>query len=128
MAYLYTMELTYKELKKRDVINVVDGKCLGQITDLTLVFPSGKLVGITVPGKKSCKLLNIFNRNPLYIEVNKITKIGNDVILVNLQCMDVCSPSSPVEKPRPPRPPHHAHSQPPTCEQLFSNDCDDEEY
>ncbi len=77
------MELSFKELSKREVVNVTDGKCLGHIVDLTLDFPKGIMSGITVPSKKS-----IFNclgwYEKIFIESYKIKKIGKDVILVDL--------------------------------------------
>ena len=123
------MELRFKDLKKRDVINVVDGRCLGKITDLTLVFPSGVLVGITVPGKKRNWFISLFVRGGLYIEESKIIKIGNDVILVNLKCGDVCEDSVDLNPKKPPSP----CSGSPTCESLFgakspSNRIDTEDY
>lgn len=90
------MELSFKDLKKRDVINLADGRCLGQITDLVLVFPEGLLTGIVVPNKNRkgiLKLLNFFDRSNLFIEESKIKKIGSDVILVDLKCGDLCGES-----------------------------------
>ena len=78
------MQLSFRELRKKDVINVSDGRCLGRIIDLTLSFPQGILTGITVPGRKSCGF-RLFDRNDIFIEENKILKIGGDVILVNLK-------------------------------------------
>ncbi len=98
------MELTYKELSKREVINIVDGKSLGRITNLTLSFPGGKLSGITVPGKNQNFFSKIFSKSELYIPVNKILKIGNDVILVNLSCGDTCGDAVPVSNPPRPKP------------------------
>jgi YlmC/YmxH family sporulation protein len=110
------MDLTYNELKNRDVINVVDGKCLGRIIDLTLSFPKGVLTGITVPGRRQNCLSRIFSKSEQFIGVNNIIKIGNDVILVNLRCGDTCSPSVPAsEPPKPPRP----CPKPPSCEDIF---------
>lgn len=99
------MKLTYNELAKREVINTVDGKSLGKISDLELDFPKGILTAIIVPGKKGCKLFNIFNRTKLYISRRDIVKIGGDVILVKLNCGNVCDDSigvsSPPKKPEP---------------------------
>ncbi len=78
------MELSFKELKKRDVINVVDGRCFGRIVDLKLKFPEGLLTGIMVPGKKSCWILRFFDRPKIFIEESKIIKIGGDAILVSV--------------------------------------------
>ncbi len=95
------MELTYNELRTREVINVVDGKSLGKIIDLTLSFPEGKLRGITVPGHKQGWISKIFDRARLYIDRHDIKKIGGDVILVSLNCGDTCSESTQVSKRKP---------------------------
>lgn len=112
------MELSFKDLRKREVINVVDGKSLGYITDIELRFPSGKMSGIVVPGKSVNCFSRFFTKSSLYIPVDKIRKIGNDVILVDLKCGEVCSPSTGIgvkEKPsfREPCPPPCSPCQPP---------------
>lgn len=108
------MELTYNELAKRDVINIADGRCLGRIIDIKLVFPSGKLVGIFVPGRKSRGLFRFFDKSSIYIEENRILKIGGDVILVDIRCGDNCLPSINLNAPPPPKPPKHNNCAP-TC-------------
>ena len=92
------MELTYNDLAKKDVINVSDGKCLGRITNIKLVFPEGRIVGIFVPGRKGCKFFRWFDKTEVYIEERKIVKIGGDVILVDIRCGEDCLP-------KPPKPP-----------------------
>lgn len=106
------MELTFNDLRKRDVINVKDGACLGRITDINLTFPSGKFLGIFVPGKRKPFFLRPFGKNSVYIEESKIIKIGNDVILVNLGIAEECAN---VDL-RPERPPS---KKPSPCEELF---------
>ena len=132
------MELNYSELAKRDVINVADGSCLGRIIDLTLTFPDGVLAGIFVPGRKQHGLLKMFDKTRIYIEENKIIKIGGDVILVDLRCADLCAPNvgvgktqpKPSPKPCPPQKPCPPKPCPPPqnicCEGLdLSNICDE---
>ncbi|MBO7345449.1 MAG: YlmC/YmxH family sporulation protein [Clostridia bacterium] len=126
-AYRNNMELTYNELKKRDVINIADGKCLGRITNVKLRFPQGVIVGIFVPGRK-VRCFRLFDRTELYIEEKKILKIGGDVILVDLKCSDTCAPNvkvgQPIEKPRPPAPPPCPSFCPPKqeiCGDIFGN-------
>lgn len=109
------MELSFKDLKNRDVINITDGKCLGRITDLTISFPRAVLIGITVPGSRKNWFLQLFDRNKFYIEERKILKIGNDVILVDINCGEVCEPNVNVNKPKPQRPSSPCG----TCEELF---------
>ena len=92
------MELTYNELRKRDVINVSDGRCLGRIIDLRLSFPEGIMVGIVVPGRRTHGLLKLFDKSQLYIDESRIIKIGGDVILVDINCGDLCSSSMRLNK------------------------------
>lgn len=115
------MNLTYRDLQKRDVINVVDGKCLGRIIDLTLSFPKGILTGITVPGRRQNWLSRIFSKTEQFISVNNIVKIGNDVILVNLRCGEVCSPSVDTCNPPKPKKPNCK----PSCGELFGKNSED---
>ena len=70
------MTLTYQELKKKDVINVITGKNLGKITDLIIDASIGKIVKIVVAGKKG--FLSCENEE---INFDCITKIGDDTIL-----------------------------------------------
>lgn len=106
------MELTYKELQKRDVINIVDGRCLGRVVDARFDFPRGMLIGIYVPARKNRGLFSLFDKSTLYIEVRKIKKIGGDVILVEIPCGGECLPSTCVGKPdnNPPKPPCPPHT------------------
>ena len=113
------MKLSYKDLRKRDVINVEDGKCLGRITNIELNFPEGVLVGIIVPGRKGFRL---FDRSELYIDQSKIIKIGGDVILVNINCGSVCSPNINLNK-KPPRNPNSLDCCPPMNTPPCDNSC-----
>lgn len=76
------MEITYCELTKMDVVNVVDGKNLGKTVDLVLCI-DGKIKGIVVMGDK--KLLKVVSKDTsLFVPWCNICKIGEDVILVKL--------------------------------------------
>ncbi len=139
------MELTYSELKKRDVVNIVDGKCLGRINDIKFRFPEGVIVGIIVPGKRSCFLAGLFSKSSLYIPEKNIVKIGGDVILVDLSCGTQCADyvnlgkgdssgrkdckdkkSKPSSCP-PPHPPTCPPPHPPVCTPPCSNPCECDE-
>ncbi len=100
------MELSFNELKKRDVVNVADGRCLGRMTDLELKFPEGVMNAIIVPGRNDNCLVRLFTRSKLRISVKNIVKIGGDVILVNLSCGDMCADSVKPKKPPLPPPPN----------------------
>ena len=69
------------DLKLKEVINILDGKRLGAITDIEIDIESGRLTAIVVPGPG--KFLGFFGRNEdVVIPWDKINKIGADVILV----------------------------------------------
>jgi len=69
------------DLKLKNVINVVDGKILGGISDIEIDVESGKLTAIVVPGNG--RFLGLFSRaEDVVIPWEKIRKIGSDVILV----------------------------------------------
>ncbi|MBC8014862.1 MAG: YlmC/YmxH family sporulation protein, partial [Sporomusaceae bacterium] len=53
--------LKTSDLKLKEVINTIDGKRLGGITDIEIDVESGKLVAIVVPGNG--KFLGLFGRN-----------------------------------------------------------------
>lgn len=75
------MELSFLDLKEREIINVFDGKKLGRVIDIVFNNESGLVRGIVVPGDRK-----MFHRaDDLFIPIDKIKRIGNDVILVGVQ-------------------------------------------
>jgi YlmC/YmxH family sporulation protein len=73
--------LKTSDLKMKEVINIIDGKRLGTITDIEIDIETGRLTAIVVPGIG--KFLGIFGRSEdVVIPWEKINKIGTDVILV----------------------------------------------
>ncbi len=75
------MEITFTDLKQREVINVFDGKKLGRITDLVFDIETGKVEGIIVPGEKK-----IFRKtDDIFIPLEKLKRIGDDVILIGIE-------------------------------------------
>lgn len=79
------MILSYKELRKRDVVNIADGRSFGKISDLKLEFPRGILKGIVVNEGRKSGLIGFFCKNEIFIDEKNIVRIGGDVILVNLK-------------------------------------------
>ena len=73
--------LKTSDLKLKEIINVLDGKRLGTITDIEIDVESGRLTAIVVPG--GGRFLGMFGRSEdIVIPWEKINKIGLDVILV----------------------------------------------
>ncbi|MHB1420460.1 MAG: YlmC/YmxH family sporulation protein [Bacillota bacterium] len=71
------------DLRLRDVINVIDGRRLGSIKDIDLDLEDGKVKTLILPGNG--RFMGLFGKNDdLEIPWEKITKIGVDVILVEL--------------------------------------------
>ena len=70
------------DFKRKEVINIKDGKRLGFVQDVTADFKTGTISEIIVPG--NTKIFNIFSSgNELVIPWSSITTIGDDVILVD---------------------------------------------
>lgn len=69
------------DLQDKDVVNVNDGKRIGNIIDVN-IDSTGKTIGLMV--EKSKFLVSLFNNNIVEIKWSQIEKIGKDVILVNI--------------------------------------------
>ena len=70
------------DLQSKDVINVIDGKKVGNIIDIA-IESDGKMTGLIV--EKSKFFVSMFsNKNELEIRWEQIEKIGEDVILVSI--------------------------------------------
>ncbi len=77
------MELSFCDLKCKDVINISDGKNMGTLTDIIFDTCCGRIMGIIVPCSKN--FFNIFKtNNDIFIPYNRICKIGKDIILVDI--------------------------------------------
>ena len=76
------MELSFSELRAKEVINTQDGKKLGKVCDVILCYPDNRWVGLVVPSGRGITL----KRQELFLDLKSIVKIGEDVILVNVGC------------------------------------------
>ncbi|MBQ8468898.1 MAG: YlmC/YmxH family sporulation protein [Clostridia bacterium] len=74
------MEISFVDLKNKEVINIFDGKRLGHIIDITFEVPTGKVLGVVVPGIKKF----MHKSEDIFIAIDNIKKIGEDVLLVRL--------------------------------------------
>ena len=70
------------DFKHKEVINIVDGKRLGFVQDVTANLETGIITSIIVPGNN--KIFNVFSSNDLVIPWKDIKCIGDDVILVEV--------------------------------------------
>lgn len=70
------------ELQHKDVVNVLDGKKIGNIIDVS-INNDGNMSGLIV--EKTKFFISMFtNRNEIEISWKQIEKIGEDVILVRI--------------------------------------------
>lgn len=69
------------ELQNKDVVNITDGKKIGNIIDVS-IDSSGKTTGLIVEKYKF--LVSMFTNKEVEIKWAQIEKIGEDVILVNI--------------------------------------------
>ncbi len=84
------METSFFAMRCKEVINVVDGKSLGKISDLIFDLYSGQIYGLLVPASSS--FFNIFRTgDEIFIPYQNICKIGEDVILVDIMETSTCS-------------------------------------
>ena len=77
------MEITFCDLRAKEVINICDGKRLGNIIDIVFDSCCARITGIVVPGERNffCFFKNCVD---IFIPFNIFRKIGRDVILVVL--------------------------------------------
>lgn len=90
-------DMTFSELRSKEIINSVDGRRLGRAVDVVFDIKAGVFKGIIAPYTRktwTCKGQDVF------IPLRCVQKVGEDVILVDLDC----------ELKPPPRPPHHPPS------------------
>ena len=95
------MELSFSELRTKEVVNTQDGRKLGRVCDIVLCYPENKWLGIIAPNGRAFSS----KKNGLFIELKNIVNIGEDVILVNVgyprsQKCDKRNPGMPVSPPQ----------------------------
>ncbi len=68
--------------KQKEVVNLSDGKRLGYVQDVEANFETGEITAIIVPS--TTKFFSVGNKNDIVIPWNKIKRIGEDIILVEI--------------------------------------------
>ena len=69
--------------KQKEVININDGKRLGFVQDVEADFESGEITAIVVQGNG--KLFSFSAKKDTIIPWNRIKRIGEDIILVEIE-------------------------------------------
>jgi YlmC/YmxH family sporulation protein len=71
------------DLKQKEVINVADGRRLGFVCDVEIDLENGRIDAIVIPG--GGRLFGIIGKDSeVIIPWDRISKIGEDIILVNM--------------------------------------------
>ena len=74
------MEISYTELRSKEVVNLQNGARMGKIIDMIIDSNGKNVLGLVVPGTR-----RLFKASEdIFIPWCNISKIGNDVILVSL--------------------------------------------
>ena len=72
------------ELQNKNLVNVSNGKNIGNIIDVNIDYQSGNIKSFIIESKGS--ILKFLNKdNDMEVKWNDIQKIGEDVILVNMR-------------------------------------------
>ncbi|MBQ9729341.1 MAG: YlmC/YmxH family sporulation protein [Clostridia bacterium] len=90
------MQLSFSDLRTKEVVNTTDGKKLGKVCDLVFCYPENRVLGIVVPGGKGFG----FRRGEVFIDLKCIAKLGEDVILVNVPPFGKSAKNADRGKPR----------------------------
>ena len=118
-----SFDISFSELRCKEVVNASDGRRLGRIVDLVFSGETGKIKGIVTPASKR----SVFSKSQeLFIPWRCVEKLGEDVIIVNVNAEGLCEHS---EKPqcKPPCPPKPAPPKPACdgrCEKCMLFDCE----
>ena len=74
------MEISYNELRMKEVVNLQNGVRMGKIIDMIIDTSGKEVLGLVVPGVRRWFRAN----EDIFIPWCNISKIGDDVILVSL--------------------------------------------
>ncbi len=81
--------LTLSELRTKDVVNAVDGRRMGKVMDIEFDDRDGRVEALVVPGEFKVGHLIRGEKCGIVIPWQRICKIGENVILVELETEDL---------------------------------------
>ena len=74
------MEVSYNELRCKEVVNLTNGARMGKIIDLIIDSNGKDVLGLVLPGERK-----LFRANEdIFVPWCNISKIGSDVIFISL--------------------------------------------
>ena len=69
-------------MRAKEVVNMADGKKFGHIIDMSISL-NGQVQGLVLPNEK-CLFKTLGNDKCVFVPWRNVCRIGDDVILVNL--------------------------------------------
>ncbi|MEI6101482.1 MAG: YlmC/YmxH family sporulation protein [Eubacteriales bacterium] len=76
--------MKFSDLRRKEVVNVQDGRSLGCVSDLIIDQAEGKIISMVMPGP--FRLAAIFGpEQGVLVSWSNIVKLGEDVILVKME-------------------------------------------
>ena len=81
--------MSLSELRAKDVINTLDGRRLGKVMDIEFDERDGRVEALVVPGEFKVGHLIRGEKCGIVIPWDRICKIGENVILVELEPGDI---------------------------------------
>ena len=76
------MQCRFRDLRRKEVINIHDGARLGLVADVALQIPEGQAAAIVVYGPG--RFFGLFGRGEeYYIPWDCIQRLGEDIILID---------------------------------------------
>ncbi len=77
------MSAKISDLQERQIVNIADGKCLGNIKDIELNVREGVIQALVLPGSSGFRGF-MQNQGELLIPWQKVVRIGVDVVLIDM--------------------------------------------
>lgn len=77
------MSAKISDLQERQIVNIADGKCLGNIKDIELNTFDGTIQALVLPGTGGFWNL-LQNQGELLIPWQRVVRIGVDVVLIDM--------------------------------------------
>jgi len=77
------MSAKVSDLQERQIVNIADGKCLGNIKDIELNILDGSIQALVLPNEGGFWNL-LQNQGEVLIPWQKVVRIGVDVVLIDM--------------------------------------------
>ena len=77
------MSAKISDLQERQIVNIADGKCLGNIKDIELNVLDGTIQALVLPNTEGFWSM-LQNQGELLIPWQKVIRLGVDVVLIDM--------------------------------------------